>query len=117
MEDNIQSPNQPPEEGFVDMMFELAAFLQTVQDEISVVLIQHPKVKKRTEAIMKRPDHEILESLDKAIREFLLVMPTANLYGVNLMIGLIQKHSSITGNTILVDACAEVEKKIQQLYN
>lgn len=117
MEDDIQSPQDFPEQGFVDMMFQLTGFLQAVQDEISVVLIQHPKVKEQTEAMMRRPDHEILESLDKAIREFLLAMPTANLYGVNLIIGLIQKHSSITGNTILVDTCAEVEKKIQQLYN
>jgi hypothetical protein len=117
MEEDPQPQGDPPEQGFVDTMFELAAFLQAIQEEISIVLIQHPKVKKRTEATMKRPDHEILESLDKAIREFLLAMPTASLYGVNLIIGLIQKHSSITGNPIIINAFAEVNKRIKQLYN
>lgn len=108
----FEEPDVPDNGHFDAMMFQLAVFLGSIQEEISKVLIQNPNVKTETEKILKKPDHEITDALDKAASKFILAMPIASMYGVNLMMNVIEHHSSITGNQTITQACEKVRSKI-----
>lgn len=107
------APQTNEKEVFLDMMVELTFFLASLQEEISVVLAQNEKVRRETEALIKRPDHEIVAALDNAVNRFLLAMPLASLYGVNLIMNVIEHHSNITGNRTITEVCNKVREKMQ----
>lgn len=113
-----ESPQKPEEsQSFEDMMFGMTKFMQAIQHEMAIVLIQHPQVRTRVEKIINKPDHEIVESLNKSVREFVIAMAVGESYGVNMLMNVIVTHSSVTGNNALFDAMATVQERIQQISN
>lgn len=95
-----------------NMMFQLTMFLGSIQEEISKSLLQNDKIKTDTEAVLNKPDHEITGVLDKAASKFILAMPVASMYGVNLLMNVIEHHSSITGDQTITQVCEKVREKI-----
>lgn len=115
----MEDPQQEPEEkkNLSELMFGLTQFTQSIQHEIATVLIQKPEIRTRIEKLINKPDHEIVESLNKSVREFIIAMAVAENYGVNIMMNVIAAHSSVTGDNALSEAMAVVREKIQQLNN
>ena len=114
----LESPQEPKRnESFEDMMFGMTKFMQAIQNEIAIVLIQHAQVREKVEKLLKKPDHEIVEALNKSVRDFIIAMTLAESYGVNILMNVIATHSSITGNTALSEAMTAVQEKIQQINN
>lgn len=111
-----ESPQEPQEnQGFEEMMFGMTQFTQAIQNEIAIVLIQRPEIKNRVEKLINKPDHEIVECLNKSVRDFIIAMTIAESYGVNILMNVIATHSSVTGNTALSDGMLAVQEKIQQI--
>ena len=115
MSEYIQEPNE--NESFEEMMFGMTQFTQAIQNEIAIALVMSPKIRTRIEKIINKPDHEIVESLNKSVRDFIVSMAIAESYGVNIIMNVIATHSSITGNPTLADSMVIVGEKIQKINN
>lgn len=113
-----ESPQKPEEsQSFEDMMFGMTKFMQTIQQEVAIVLIQNKQIRKLSEKILNKPDHEIVNWLNNEVKRFMVAITIAESYGVNMPMNMIATHSSITGNNALADAMEAVQKKIQQINN
>jgi len=115
MEESTEEPED--NQTFEEMMFSMTKFMQAIQHEIAIVLIQNPQIKTRVEKLINKPDHEIVECLNKSVREFIIAMTVAESYGVNIMMNVIAAHSSVTGDASLSDAMVAVQERIQQINN
>ncbi len=112
----FEDPDDPKGDHFENMMFQLTVFLGAIQEEISKSLILNDKIKKDTEAITNKPDHEIARYLDNVAANVVLAFPVAAKYGVNLPINIIEHHSSITGNPVITQVLERIREKINT-YN
>lgn len=108
---------QEKNKSFEDMMFSMTKFMQTIQHEIAIVLIQNKQVKKLSEKILNKPDHEIVDWLNNEVKKFMVAITIAESYGVNMPMNIIATHSSITGNNALSDAMIAVQERIEQINN
>lgn len=107
----------PSRDDFLGMMVELSIFMQSLQDDVSVNLIQDSKIKAKTEELIQRHDHEIVEILDNVVSRFVMLMPLANLYGVNLTMSMVAKLATIAGDKEMIEAFYQIWKTSNEYNN
>jgi len=115
MSEHLQELNE--NESFEEMMFGMTQFTQAIQNEIAIALVMAPQIRARIEKTINKPDHEIVEILNKSVRDFIVSMAIAESYGVNIIMNVIATHSSITGNPTLAESMITIGEKIQQINN
>jgi len=115
MSEHLQKLNE--NQSLEEMMFGMTQFTQAIQNEIAIALVMSPQIRAKIEKTINKPDHEIVDTLNKSVRDFIVSMAIAESYGVNIMMNVIATHSSITGNPALAESIITIGEKIQQINN
>jgi len=72
-----------------------------VQKEISEKLLEDPERVSQLKKLNKQSEMVCMDVIDKAIEDFLSVMPLATTLNLNIFMSLLAQHSVLTGNPTL----------------